>query len=177
VDPGQRCIGSPLEKLVAQFFDLRIERTPICITFSPWAGIGFNPWPDSVSGLTRLKTKLRPIGPAFERQCRAWLTQHGEIRSVYPVGSGCCRRKLFEHYKPDPRKPISAPPRLLGLPPEQVMMVRRAQPTTSRPPRNWAWKTAFVAPGPGRITGPLQKYDFRGQGRFGISWQKDFLTG
>jgi len=50
------------------------------------------------------------------------------------MGPGAAQ-SLFEHYKPDPET-YPAPARLLGLPPEQVMMVA-AHNHDSRPPRSW----------------------------------------
>ncbi|MDW3543802.1 HAD-IA family hydrolase, partial [Escherichia coli] len=64
--------------------------------------------------------------------------------------------ELFEHYKPDPETYLGAA-RLLGLPPEQVMMVA-AHNYDLKHAQKHGLKTAFVA----RPTeyGPLQKVDF-----------------
>ena len=72
--------------------------------------------------------------------------------------------ELFEHYKPDPETYLGAA-RLLGLKPEQVMMVAAHNGDLAAAQKN-GLKTAFVA----RPTeyGPLQKVDFEATGNWDI---------
>ena len=72
--------------------------------------------------------------------------------------------ELFEHYKPDPETYLGAA-KLLGLAPEQVMMVA-AHNQDLKAAQQLGLKTAFVA----RPTeyGPLQKYDFEATGNWDI---------
>lgn len=77
--------------------------------------------------------------------------------------------ELFEHYKPDPDTYLGAA-RLLGLKPEEVMMVA-AHNYDLKAAQSHGLKTAFVA----RPTeyGPLQKIDFEATGDWDIV-AKDF---
>src|SRR5437588_598244 len=77
--------------------------------------------------------------------------------------------ELFEHYKPGPETYLGAA-RLLGLPPEQVMMVA-AHNHDLKAAQKLGLKTAFV-PRPTEY-GPLQKYDFEATGDWDIV-AKDF---
>ncbi len=82
---------------------------PTCIT-SPWAGTGCNPWPDSVSGLTRLKTKYI-ISPLSNGNV-ALLTEMAKHAGL--PWDLILSAELFEHYKPDPETYLGAA-RLLCL--------------------------------------------------------------
>ena len=76
-----------------------------------------NPWPDAVSGLTRLKRRYI-IGPLSNGNV-ALLTnmaKHAGLPWDVIFGSD-----LFGHYKPDPETYLGVA-RLLGLEPGQVMM-------------------------------------------------------
>jgi 2-haloacid dehalogenase len=77
-----------------------------------------DPWPDSVAGLTRLKT--RHVIASLSNGNVALLVdmaKYGELPwdTVFSA-------EVFGHYKPDPEVYDGAA-RLLGLPPEQVLMV------------------------------------------------------
>jgi 2-haloacid dehalogenase len=75
------------------------------------------PWPDSVEGLRRLRSKYI-IGPLSNGNLSLLvdLAKYGGLPWDVIFGSD-----LFLHYKPDPETYLGACA-LLGLPPEQVMM-------------------------------------------------------
>src|ERR1700709_2482387 len=124
-----------------------------------------HPWADSVSGLTRLKTKY-VISPLSNGNV-ALLTNMAKFAGL--PWDLVLSAELFEHYKPDPETYLGAA-KLLGLPPEQVMMVA-AHNHDLKAAQKLGLKTAFVA----RPTeyGPLQKYDFEAKGDWDIV-AKDF---
>ena len=124
-----------------------------------------HPWPDSVAGLTRLKTKYI-IAPLSNGNV-ALLTNMAKFAGL--PWDLILSAELFEHYKPDPETYLGAA-RLLCLPPEQVMMVA-AHNHDLKAAQKLGLKTAFVA----RPTeyGPLQKYDFEAKGDWDIV-AKDF---
>ena len=75
------------------------------------------PWPDSVAGLARLKTRYI-IGPL----------SNGNVALLVNMAKGAglpwdviCSTELFAHYKPDPETYLGAA-KLLGLAPQQVML-------------------------------------------------------
>jgi len=152
-----------LEKLVAQLSIDGLNDADLGYLTTGWHRL--NPWPDSISGLTRLKTKYI-IGPLSNGNV-ALLTNMAKHAGL--PWDLVLSAELFEHYKPDPETYLGAA-RLLGLPAEQVMMVA-AHNNDLKAARKQGLKTAFVA----RATeyGPLQKYDFEAKD----SWEvvaKDF---
>src|ERR1700684_4474418 len=105
-----------LEKLVAQFSIEWVYEADLHYLTMGWHRL--HAWPDSVAGLTRLKKKYI-IGPLSNGNV-ALLTNMAKFAGlpwdlVLPA-------KLFENNNPDP-EPYPGPPRLLGLEPQQVMMV------------------------------------------------------
>ena len=122
-------------------------------------------WPDTVSGLTRLKTKYI-ISPLSNGNV-ALLTNMGKFAGM--PWDLILSAELFEHYKPDPETYLGAA-KLLCLPPEQVMMVA-AHNQDLKAAQKLGLKTAFV-PRPTEY-GPLQKYDFEATGDWDIV-AKDF---
>ena len=124
-----------------------------------------HPWPDSVAGLTRLKTKF-VISPLSNGNV-ALLTNMAKFASL--PWDLIMSAELFEHYKPDPETYLGAA-KLLTLKPEQVMMVA-AHNHDLKAAQKQGLKTAFVA----RPTeyGPLQKYDFEPKGEWDVI-AKDF---
>jgi 2-haloacid dehalogenase len=123
------------------------------------------PWPDSVSGLTRLKTKYI-IAPLSNGNV-ALLTNMAKSAGL--PWDLVLSAELFEHYKPDPETYLGAA-RLLGLSPEQVMMVAAHNGDLAAAQR-YGLKTAFV-PRPAEY-GPLQVRDFKAEGDWDIV-AKDF---
>src|SRR5581483_8309585 len=77
-----------------------------------------HPWPDSVAGLTRLKTKF-VISPLSNGNV-ALLTNMAKFAGL--PWDLIMSAELFEHYKPDAETYLGAA-RLLGLQPGEVMMV------------------------------------------------------
>jgi len=119
-----------------------------------------HPWPDSVAGLSRLKTKYI-IGPLSNGNV-ALLTEMAKFAGL--PWDVILSAELFEHYKPDAETYLGAA-RLLCLPPDQVMMVA-AHNHDLKAAQKLGLKTAFVA----RPTeyGLLQKYDFKATGEWDI---------
>lgn len=118
------------------------------------------PWADSVSGLTRLKTRFT-IAPL----------SNGNVALLNNMAKNAglpwdlvLSAELFEHYKPDPETYLGAA-RLLGLRPEQVMMVA-AHNGDLHAAQSHGLKTAFVP----RVTeyGPRQNRDFAAEGAIDI---------
>ena len=147
-----------LEKLVAQFGISGLNEADLHYLTMGWHRL--HAWPDTVSGLTRLKTKYI-ISPLSNGNV-ALLTNMAKFAGM--PWDLILSAELFEHYKPDPETYLGAA-RLLGLAPEQVMMVA-AHNQDLKAARNLGLKTAFVA----RPTeyGPLQKYDFEATGNWDI---------
>jgi len=152
-----------LERLVTQFAIPGLDEADLRYLTMGWHRL--NPWPDSVSGLTRLKAKFI-IGPLSNGNV-ALLTNMAKHAGL--PWDLVLSAELFEHYKPDPETYLGAA-RLLGLPTEQVMMVA-AHNHDLKAAQKLGLKTAFVA----RPTeyGPLQKYDFEAKGDWDIV-AKDF---
>ncbi len=152
-----------LEKLVAQFSISGLNEADLHYLTMGWHRL--HPWPDSVAGLTRLKAKYI-IAPLSNGNV-ALLTNMAKFAAL--PWDLVLSAELFEHYKPDPETYLGAA-RLLGLPPEQVMMVA-AHNHDLKAAQKLGLKTAFVA----RPTeyGPLQKYDFEATGDWDII-AKDF---
>ena len=152
-----------LEKLVAQFSIPGLNDADLQYLTLGWHRL--NPWPDSVAGLTRLKTKYI-IGPLSNGNV-ALLTNMAKFAGL--PWDLILSAELFEHYKPDPETYLGAA-RLLGLDPAQVMMVA-AHNNDLKAAQHLGLKTAFVA----RPTeyGPLQSRDFEATGEWDIV-AKDF---
>ena len=114
------------------------------------------PWPDSVSGLTRLKAKFI-ISPLSNGNV-SLLTNMAKNAGL-PWDLILCA-EVFEHYKPDREMYLGAA-RLLSMQPGEVMLVA-AHNDDLAAAQSFGLKTAFVA----RPTeyGPLQKKDFEATG-------------
>jgi 2-haloacid dehalogenase len=152
-----------LEKLVAQFSIQGLNEADLHHLTMGWHRL--HAWPDSVAGLTRLKKKYI-IGPLSNGNV-ALLTNMAKFAGL--PWDLVLSAELFEHYKPDPETYLGAA-RLLGLAPQQVMMVAAHNNDLSAA-QKLGLKTAFVA----RATeyGPLQKLDFEATGDWDIV-AKDF---
>ena len=152
-----------LEKLVEQLGITGLSDVDLHYLTMGWHRL--HGWPDSVGGLTRLKTKYI-ISPLSNGNV-ALLTEMAKFAGL--PWDLVMSAELFEHYKPDPETYLGAA-RLLCLPPEQVMMVA-AHNNDLRAAQKYGLKTAFVA----RPTeyGPLQKHDFEANGDWDIV-VKDF---
>lgn len=119
-----------------------------------------NPWPDSVGGLTRLKTKYI-IGPLSNGNV-ALLTNMAKHAGL--PWDLVMSAELFKHYKPDPETYLGAAT-LLGLKPEQVMLVA-AHNNDLAAAQKHGLKTGFVP----RITeyGPSQSRDLKPEGNWDL---------
>ncbi|MBR1220327.1 haloacid dehalogenase type II [Bradyrhizobium sp. U87765 SZCCT0131] len=115
-----------------------------------------NPWPDSVSGLTRLKTRF-VISPLSNGNV-ALLVNMAKHAGL-PWDLVLCA-EVFRHYKPDPETYLGAAG-LLGLQPEEVMLCA-AHNNDLAAAQACGLATCFV-PRPTEY-GPLQKRDFKAEG-------------
>jgi 2-haloacid dehalogenase len=147
-----------LEKLVQQLGISGLDDADLHHLTMGWHRL--RPWPDSVGGLTRLKTKYI-ISPLSNGNVLL-LTEMAKFAGL--PWDLILSAELFEHYKPDAETYLGAA-RLLCLRPEQVMMVA-AHNNDLKAAQNHGLKTAFVA----RPTeyGPLQKVDFEATGNWDI---------
>lgn len=117
-----------------------------------------NPWPDSVGGLTRLKTKFI-ISPLSNGNV-ALLTNMAKYAGL--PWDLVLSAEIFRHYKPDREAYVGAA-RILGLAPGEVMMVA-AHNNDLAAAQSFGLKTAFVP----RVTeyGPHQNRDFKADGNW-----------
>jgi len=147
-----------LERLVEQLSIKGLNEADLHYLAMGWHRL--HPWPDSVGGLTRLKTKYI-ISPLSNGNVALLTNMAKFARLPWDL---ILSAELFEHYKPDPETYLGAA-RLLGLEPAQVMMVA-AHNHDLKAAQKQGLKTAFVA----RPTeyGPLQKYDFEAKGDWDI---------
>jgi 2-haloacid dehalogenase len=152
-----------LEKLVAQFDIKGLKEADLHHLTMGWHRL--HGWPDSVTGLTRLKKKYI-ISPLSNGNV-ALLTNMAKFAGL--PWDLVMSAELFQHYKPDPETYLGAA-KLLCLPPEQVMMVA-AHNGDLKAAQKLGLKTAFVL----RPTeyGPHQKYDLEAKGDWDII-AKDF---
>lgn len=147
-----------LEKLVAQLSISGLDDADLHYLTMGWHRL--HPWPDSISGLTRLKSKFI-ISPLSNGNV-ALLTEMAKFGGL--PWDLVMSAELFKHYKPDPETYLGAAA-LLCLRPEQVMMVA-AHNNDLKAAQKHGLKTAFVA----RPTeyGPLQTRDFEADGDWDI---------
>jgi len=152
-----------LEKLVAQLGIVGLTDDDLDYLTRGWHRL--HPWPDSVAGLTRLKSKYI-ISPLSNGNV-ALLTNMAKFAGL--PWDLVMSAELFAHYKPDPETYLGAA-RLLCLAPSEVMMVA-AHNYDLKAAQSHGLKTAFVA----RPTeyGPLQKIDFEATSAWDIV-AKDF---
>jgi 2-haloacid dehalogenase len=116
------------------------------------------PWPDSVSGLTRLKKNFI-ISPLSNGNV-ALLTNMAKHAGL--PWDLVLSAEIFKHYKPDPETYLGAA-KILSLRPEQVMLVA-AHNNDLAAAKAVGLKTAFV-PRPTEY-GPLQNRDFGPEGEW-----------
>ncbi len=139
-----------LERLVGEFGIAGLTGADL-----DWLNRGWHrlsPWPDLVTGLTRLKRRFI-IAPLSNGNVALLvnLAKHAGLPWDMVFAT-----ELFGHYKPDPETYLGAA-RLLGLPPGAVMMAA-AHNGDLRAARSCGLKTAFFAR-PGEY-GPHQARDF-----------------
>lgn len=117
-----------------------------------------DPWPDSVPGLTRLKTRFM-ISPLSNGN--VGLLADMAKRAGLPWDL-VLSAEVFGHYKPDREAYVGAA-RILGLDPSEVMMVA-AHNDDLAAAQSFGLKTAFI-PRPTEY-GPHQKKDFAPDGNW-----------
>ncbi len=124
-----------------------------------------DPWPDSVAGLSRLKTKFI-ISPLSNGNV-SLLTNMAKAAGL--PWDLVLSAEVFGHYKPDAEAYLGAA-KILGLAPGEVMLVA-AHNNDLAAAQSFGLKTAFVA----RPTeyGPHQKRDFAPDGEWDLV-AKDF---
>jgi 2-haloacid dehalogenase len=109
-----------------------------------------DPWPDAVEGLTRVKESY-VIAPLSNGNIALLVNMAKKAGLPWDL---ILSAELVHHYKPDPETYLMAPD-LLGLSPEQVMMVA-AHPDDLRAALKNGLRTAYVPRplefGPGRKT-------------------------
>ena len=152
-----------LEKLVEKLAIKGLSDADLDYLTRGWDRL--HPWPDSVPGLTRLKTKYI-IAPLSNGNV-ALLTNMAKFAGL--PWDLVLSAELFKHYKPDPETYLGAA-HLLGLAPGEVMMVAAHNYDLKAAQAN-GLKTAFV-PRPTEY-GPLQKLDYEATGDWDIV-AKDF---
>ncbi len=104
-----------LDRLVSEFGITGLSEADLAHINRGWHRL--TPWPDSVAGLTRLKSRFI-IGPLSNGNVSLLLNmaKHSGIPWDMIFGSD-----LFRHFKPDPETYLGVV-RMLGLEPGQVMM-------------------------------------------------------
>ena len=111
-----------------------------------------DPWPDAVEGLTRVK-ETYVIAPLSNGNIALLVNMAKKAGLPWDL---ILSAELVHHYKPDPETYLMAP-HLLGLSPQQVMMVA-AHPDDLRAALKNGLRTAYVPRplefGPGRKTDP-----------------------
>ena len=126
-----------------------------------------DPWPDTVSGLTRLKEKFTIT--TLSNGNMSLLTNMAK-RAGLPWDC-VISAELFHHYKPDPQAYLGCAD-LLGVPPDELMLIA-AHPSDLRAARDAGLMTAYVdrplEMGPNR---PAQRVD---DGEFNYT-ATDFLN-
>ncbi len=131
------------------------------------------PWPDSVDGLSRLKTRFT-IGTLSNGNV-ALLTNMAKAAGL--PWDVIFSAELVQHYKPDPET-YQMPPRLLGLDASEVMLVA-AHNSDLQAAAGEGLQTAFVARplehGPGQVDDLAAEsdYDFVAQDFADLATQLD----
>jgi 2-haloacid dehalogenase len=97
-----------------------------------------NPWPDSVAGLERLKSRYI-IAPLSNGNVSMLLNIARHARLPWDT---ILSAELAEHYKPDPEAYLKAAD-LLDLSPRQIMLVA-AHPSDLRAAANVGFRTAYI---------------------------------
>ena len=125
-----------LDELLPEFGVTQLdERDRRCLV-AAWHRL--DPWPDSVAGLTRLKARYT-IAPLSNGNVALLVDMAKRAGLPWDL---VLSAELVRHYKPDPQTYRSAP-ELLGLLPDQVMMVA-AHHSDLAAARSHGLRTAYV---------------------------------
>jgi 2-haloacid dehalogenase len=143
-----------LERLVAELNIKDLSETDLEYLTKGWHRL--KPWPDSVRGLTRLKTKF-VISPLSNGNVALLVNMAKHAGLPWDL---ILSAEVFQHYKPDPETYLGAA-RLLGLAPAEVMLVA-AHNSDLKAAKACGLATCFV-PRPTEY-GPLQARDFEPDG-------------
>jgi len=140
-----------LDKLVVDFGIKGLTEQDLVHINLGWHRL--NGWPDSVPGLTRLKTRY-VIGPLSNGNVSllTYMAKHAKLPWDMVFGSD-----LFGHFKPDPETYLGVA-KLMDLAPDQVMMAAAHNADLGNA-RKCGLQTAFFAR-PNEY-GPHQKRDFK----------------
>ncbi len=140
-----------LDKLVVDFGIKGLTEQDLVHVNLGWHRL--NGWPDSVPGLTRLKTRY-VIGPLSNGNVSllTYMAKHAKLPWDMVFGSD-----LFGHFKPDPETYLGVA-KLMDLAPDQVMMAAAHNADLGNA-RKCGLQTAFFAR-PNEY-GPNQKRDFK----------------
>lgn len=106
---------SSLDRLLAQFAIKGLTEDDLAYLNKGWHRL--HPWPDSVAGLTRLKSRFI-IGPLSNGNVSLLLNMAKFAGIPWDMIFGS---DLFQHFKPDPETYLGVA-RMLDLQPNQVMM-------------------------------------------------------
>src|SRR5438045_5511331 len=147
-----------LENLVAQFSIKGLNEADLHYLTTGWHRL--NPWPDSVPGLRRLKTKYI-IGPLSNGNV-ALLTNMAKHAGL--PWDLILSAELARHYKPDREAYLTAVD-LLGLKPDEVMMVA-AHMSDLNAARSFGLRTGFISR-PNEY-GPARQADKANAGQFEV---------
>ena len=147
-----------LDELVQEFELTGMDEAELDHFNKAWHRL--SPWPDTVAGLNRLKTKY--VIATLSNGNVALLTNMAKNAGM--PWDAVLSAELARHYKPDPEAYLTAAD-LLGLSPQQVMMVA-AHPSDLRAAARTGLHTAYVIRplerGPGRPVdmNPAGEFDY-----------------
>jgi 2-haloacid dehalogenase len=147
-----------LDKLVIEFNVHGLTQADLDHLNRGWHRL--TPWPDSIPGLTRLKSRFT-IAPLSNGNVALLLNMAKHAGIPWDM---ICAAELFRHYKPDPETYLGAAA-LLGLEPHEVMMAA-AHNGDLMAAHKCGLKTAFF-PRPTEY-GPHQTRDFEATGPWTI---------
>jgi 2-haloacid dehalogenase len=139
-----------LDRLIEQFGIKGLTEDDLVHMNLGWHRL--HPWPDSVPGLTRLKSRFI-IGPLSNGNVALLLNMAKFSGIPWDMIFGS---DLFGHFKPDPETYLGVP-KMLDLRPDQVMMAAAHNGDLAKA-RGCGLLTAFF-PRPGEY-GPNQKRDY-----------------
>ena len=130
--------GLALDDMIAKYSDLSLSAQSLDEINQVWHRMPV--WPEFPAALTRLKAHYRVV--VLTILSFAIIVDSSKFNNI--TWDGIISYEFLTHYKPDARAYLAAC-RLLGLPPEQVMMVA-AHPLDLKAAGAAGLRTAFVTP-------------------------------